>query len=113
VLHTSDAQGSGFDALCCGLGYKVEDGWFDTFVPHEDTFKPEEDEVDDDSVNQSCESKYHKSATKSSPEANCSTTSQCSFDAMREENDGKQDTGGCVRVKAIGERNHFVTYLLT
>ena len=62
--------------LCDGLGEEIEDGWFDAFVPREIAFEPEEDEVEGDSVNQSCDSKYHRSDTNSSSEAHCSATSK-------------------------------------
>ena len=68
----SDAQTTGnSNALCDGLGEEIEDGWFDAFIPREIAFEPEEDDVDGDSVNKSCDKKFHSSGNNSS---HCSMT---------------------------------------
>ena len=63
------------NALCDDSGEEVEDGLFDASVRREIAFKPDEDEVEDESVNHSCDSKYQRSETNSSLEAHCSLTS--------------------------------------
>ena len=68
----SDELWDGSNELWDGLGEEKEDGWFDAFVPREIALEPEEDEVEDESVHQSCENKCSKSESHSSPEIHCS-----------------------------------------
>ena len=63
----SDEQSPGnSNASCDDLGEEKEDGLFDAFVPREIAFEPEEEDVDGDSVNKSCEKQFHKSRNNSS-----------------------------------------------
>ena len=71
VPCSADAGQGGSDALCRGLEQEVEDGRFDAFVLVEEVVGPEEDNVEDGSVNQGRESKYRRSANNSSPEGQC------------------------------------------
>ena len=63
----SDVQTFGnSNALCDGLGEEIEDGWFDAFVPRERALESEEDDVGGESVNKSCEKKFHNSGNNKS-----------------------------------------------